>query len=143
MIRADRKLSFERRLAILGALAPPALAMILVVYVQSRPNTASVVLSGSFDGDRALADLKRIVSFGPRPSGSQALSRCRAFIVGELHGTGADVSEDAFTATTPIGRGWTAAVRRASRMPTATRLSAETVLPKGVGTADTLKAGAG
>jgi len=92
-----------RKLAALAALASPAFALILVAYFHSTPNTAGVSFSGPFDGERAFADLRHIVAFGPRPPGSQALHRCRAFITGELHRAGVQVSEDAFTATTPIG----------------------------------------
>jgi len=91
------------RLLILAALALPALALILVAYVQTTPNTAGVALSGPFDGERAFGDLKTLVSFGQRPSGSQALERARDFIVAELRAAGASVTEDAFVAKTPIG----------------------------------------
>jgi hypothetical protein len=62
-----------------------------------------VTLNGPLDGEHPLADLKRIVSFGPRPSGSQALDRCSAFIIDELRRGAIHVSEDTFTATTPNG----------------------------------------
>ena len=91
------------RLVILAALALPSLALISLAYIQSRPNTAGVALTGPFDGERAFADLKTLVSFGPRPSGSPALERTRDFITGELRVTGVGVTEDRFVATTPIG----------------------------------------
>lgn len=59
-------------------------------------------LSG-FDGARAFEDLRRLVAFGPRPSGSEALEATRQYIVQQLKGAGARVEEDAFTASTPIG----------------------------------------
>jgi hypothetical protein len=34
-------------------------------------------MGGSFDGERAFADLRRLVAFRPRPSGSEALARTR------------------------------------------------------------------
>ena len=91
------------KLAALAALASSAFALILVAYLHSTPNTAGVSFNGQFDGERAFADLRQIVAFGPRPPGSQALERCRAFIVAELHSAGVRVSDDAFTASTPIG----------------------------------------
>ena len=43
------------------------------------------------------------MSFGPRPSGSPALTQTRQWLIHELRGTGSDVEEDAFVASTPIG----------------------------------------
>lgn len=87
----------------LGALASLAFAIMVVAYIQCRPNTASVVVTGPFDGERAFADLKRIVSFGPRPAGSAALECTRQFNIGEFRAAGVAVAENRFTASTPIG----------------------------------------
>ena len=59
--------------------------------------------NSEFDGTRAFADLKRLVSFGPRPPGSRALEQSREFIVGQLGAAGATVVQDSFTAWTPLG----------------------------------------
>lgn len=65
---------------------------------------AAVAWAGpSFDGRRALLHVERLVAFGPRPSGSPALGRARAYLVGELRRAGFRVREQAFTATTPDG----------------------------------------
>jgi hypothetical protein len=56
-----------------------------------------------FNGGRAFEDLKHLVSFGPRPSGSPALVKAREWLIQELRGAGAEVEEDSFTASTPIG----------------------------------------
>ena len=77
------------------------IALALAAYIQARPNTPGIAPSGKFDADRAFADLKRLVSFGPRPPGSRALERSREFIVGELRAAG--VVLDSFTASTPLG----------------------------------------
>jgi len=57
-----------------------------------------------FNGGRAFEDLKRLVAFGPRPSGSPALTQARQWLIHELRGAGAQVDEDSFVATTPIGQ---------------------------------------
>jgi len=57
----------------------------------------------SFSGARAFEDLKHLVGFGPRPSGSPALTQTRQWLIQELRGTGAEVEEDPFVANTPIG----------------------------------------
>ena len=77
LIRAGKTL-LRWKLAGLAALASPAFALFLLVYLQSEPKTAGVSLAGPFDGERVFTDLKELVAFGPRPSGSQALERCRA-----------------------------------------------------------------
>jgi Zn-dependent M28 family amino/carboxypeptidase len=56
-----------------------------------------------FDGARAFQDLKHLVAFGPRPSGSPAMEESRRWIIGQLKPTGAQIEEDSFTASTPIG----------------------------------------
>jgi hypothetical protein len=56
-----------------------------------------------FDSKRAYADLKTIVAFGPRTSGSQALERSREFIKQQLGKAGLKVWEHAFDAPTPVG----------------------------------------
>jgi len=57
----------------------------------------------TFDGGRAFADLKHLVSYGPRPAGSKALSEARTWIIAQLKDTGAQVEEDTFTDSTPVG----------------------------------------
>ena len=59
--------------------------------------------AGSFNGGRAFADLKRLVEFGPRPAGSAALAESRRWIIAQLKDAGAQVEEDSFTASTPLG----------------------------------------
>ena len=56
-----------------------------------------------FDSARAFADLKHLVSFGPRPAGSEALEKTRQWIVSRLNESGLKVDEDRFTAATPAG----------------------------------------
>ncbi len=58
----------------------------------------------AFSGGRAFEDLKHLAAFGPRPSGSQALAQARQWIVSQLQKAGAQVEEDQFEASTPIGR---------------------------------------
>jgi glutaminyl-peptide cyclotransferase len=57
----------------------------------------------SFSGRAALEFTRQAVSFGPRPSGSAAARRLRAYIRAELALCRCQVEEDAFTAETPSG----------------------------------------
>lgn len=57
----------------------------------------------TFDGQAAFAHVERLVGFGPRPAGSEALARARRYLVTELKKAGARVRLQAFTAETPDG----------------------------------------
>ena len=59
--------------------------------------------AATFNGGRAFEDLKHLVSYGPRPAGSPALAESRRWIIAQLKQTGAQVEEDSFTASTPLG----------------------------------------
>lgn len=70
---------------------------------QSARKASSPAALPSFDSARAFADLKHLVSFGPRPAGSEALAKSREWIVSQLNASGVKAEEDKFTATTPVG----------------------------------------
>lgn len=59
--------------------------------------------SATFSGTAALADTRRAVSFGERPSGSEANSHQRDWIVSRLKPLGGQLSLDSFTGQTPAG----------------------------------------
>ncbi len=80
----------------------------LFIYQTVHVNAASRVPDtlepqSPFDGPRAYQDLEIVVGFGPRPSGSEALEECRAYIIGELEKAGLEVHQHAFKADTPLG----------------------------------------
>ena len=56
-----------------------------------------------FSGERAFADVRRQVEFGPRPSGSAEIEPARAHIVKSLEAAGWSVERQEFTDTTPRG----------------------------------------
>src|SRR5712664_620995 len=60
--------------------------------------------TGGFDGKRAFAHVVKQVSFGPRPSGSQALAHLQDYLQSELKSYGCSVETDSFGADTPVGR---------------------------------------
>jgi len=57
-----------------------------------------------FSGREALAFTKRIVAFGPRPSGSPEIQKLQVYMLGELKALGCRAIQDDFTASTPLGR---------------------------------------
>ena len=56
------------------------------------------------NGERAFNDLCQLVQLGPRPAGSENLERARAYIERQLSAAGAEVRDDPFVATTPMGK---------------------------------------
>jgi hypothetical protein len=67
----------------------------------ASPQTAQAAMP--FDGERAFEHVRRQVEIGPRPAGSAELARTREYIAGELKSYGLNVTEDEFSATTPVG----------------------------------------
>ena len=71
----------------------------------SHRRTLAPQSAGSgFDSSKAWDHLRQQVGFGPRPAGSAALTQCRQYILAQLKAAGIAAREDAFEATTPLGR---------------------------------------
>ena len=60
--------------------------------------------TGGFDGKAAYEHVAKMVSFGPRPAGSQAIAQTQDYILSQLQSFGCTVEADAFSADTPAGR---------------------------------------
>src|SRR5688572_27839802 len=56
-----------------------------------------------FNGEAALKQTAKVVSFGPRPSGSAAHLKLQQYINQQLQSFGCKISEDSFPAPTPLG----------------------------------------
>jgi Zn-dependent M28 family amino/carboxypeptidase len=59
--------------------------------------------SDAFDSSRAWEHIRRQVSFGPRPAGSEALAETRKYIIDQLKAAGIGAREQPFEPETPIG----------------------------------------
>src|SRR5207249_8180579 len=57
-----------------------------------------------FDGAAALRHLERVVALGPRPAGSPASAKTRAYILAELRAVSITARVEPFEADTPHGR---------------------------------------
>jgi Zn-dependent M28 family amino/carboxypeptidase len=79
-----------------------ALAALVLAAAPACGGERGTVMTG-FDGARAMAHVRKLVELGPRPAGSPALDRARAYLADELRGYGLTVREDRFTARTPVG----------------------------------------
>ena len=67
------------------------------------PSSTATTSKLVIDGERAYEHVRRQVEFGPRPAGSSELAKTREYIIGELKSYNLNVTQDEFTATTPIG----------------------------------------
>jgi Zn-dependent M28 family amino/carboxypeptidase len=78
---------------------------LLVAGLQSCSAQGTPPANGSraVDGERAMRHARRVVDFGPRTSGSEAIAKLRAYLREELSRAGVAVEEQAFTASTPAG----------------------------------------
>jgi Zn-dependent M28 family amino/carboxypeptidase len=88
----------KRQMGRMGLVACSLLLLLAAPYRLGAAGPAE-----TFDGVRAFADLKHLVSYGPRPAGSTALAESRRWIMAQLKLTGAQVEEDSFRASTPVG----------------------------------------
>ncbi|MGB9069278.1 MAG: M28 family peptidase [Candidatus Acidiferrales bacterium] len=59
--------------------------------------------TGGFDGARAYQQVAKLVSFGPHPSGSAAITKVQDYLHAELASYGCTAEEQAFKAPSPIG----------------------------------------
>jgi len=69
-----------------------------------EPQVARPASPSPFNADRAFADLRAMVAFGPRPAASPALAKTRDYIVSELKKVGLKPELDEFEPVTPRGR---------------------------------------
>jgi Zn-dependent M28 family amino/carboxypeptidase len=80
----------------------PTLALALLA-LGTALLASPIPATGRFSGTAALTYTNRAVSFGQRPSGSDAIAKLRSWIEAELKPSGAQVSLDSFQAFTPAG----------------------------------------
>jgi len=69
-------------------------------------NTASASTkdtAGQVDAGRAYDHVKKLVDFGPHPSGSEGIKKAQDYLETQLRGYGLKVSEDVFNGETPRG----------------------------------------
>jgi len=57
-----------------------------------------------FSGEKALAHVQAMVDFGPRPPGTDAIEKTRAYLIKQLEGAGWKVERQAFSDETPRGK---------------------------------------
>jgi glutaminyl-peptide cyclotransferase len=81
------------------------LLVFLVWFVGAEPSRASQSkVWEEFSGEKALAHVRQLVDFGPRPPGSDAIEKSRDYIENQLRLSGWEVTRQAFTDDTPRGK---------------------------------------
>src|SRR6266705_1147269 len=83
---------------------PPFMSAVASTPPQAGDDAPPPEKTGGFDGKRAFAHVAKQVSFGPRPSGSQAILKLQDYLQSELKSYGCNAETDTFTADTPVGR---------------------------------------
>src|SRR5882672_10607453 len=83
---------------------PPFMSAVAANPPQIAVDALPPEKTGGFDGKAAYDHVAKMVSFGPRPSGSQALGQTQDYILSQLQSFGCTVEIDAFNAQTPAGR---------------------------------------
>jgi glutaminyl-peptide cyclotransferase len=95
-----------------GAAQPVASVDASSSAAQSTPAPISIPASdvpppasqtGGFDGAKAYDQVAKLVSFGPHPSGSDAITKVQNYLHAELASYGCAVQEQAFRAPSPMG----------------------------------------
>jgi hypothetical protein len=84
----------------------PSLQLSLVLIVcacQSRAAEAPKIWD-EFSGEKAFAHVQRLVDFGPRPAGSEAIEKSRDYIEDQLRRSGWQVTRQAFSDDSPRGK---------------------------------------
>ena len=76
----------------------------LLPIVASAASSERSKIWEEFSGQKAFAHVQQLVDFGPRPAGSDALEKCRAYIEDQLRRSGWHVTRQTFTANTPRGK---------------------------------------
>src|SRR5712692_461235 len=87
-----------------AATQPPFMSAVASAPPQTANDVPPPEKTGGFDGKRAFAHVAKQVSFGPRPSGSQAIAHLQDYLQSELKSYGCSVETDSFGADTPVGR---------------------------------------
>jgi glutaminyl-peptide cyclotransferase len=86
------------------ASSAPFMSAAAAIPPQTPDDAPLPASTGGFDGKRAFAHVAKQVSFGPHPSGSQAIIRVQDYIQSELKNYGCKAETDSFTSDTPAGR---------------------------------------
>src|SRR5437588_3929720 len=80
-----------------------SLGFVSLILASSWAKVPSMNIWSEFSGEKALTHVQNLVDLGPRPPGSDAIIRTRAYIEEQLQSSGWKVIEQEFTGQTPRG----------------------------------------
>lgn len=83
---------------------PPFMAASTAGHPQVPDDALPPEKTGGFDGAKAYDHVAHLISYGPRPSGSQAILLTQDYITSQLSSYDCTVDTDSFYADTPAGR---------------------------------------
>src|SRR5881296_1973588 len=75
-----------------------------LLFVILLAKTETPKIWEEFSGEKAFAQVQRLVDFGPRPAGSKAIEKSRTYIEDQLRRSGWQVTRQAFNDDTPRGK---------------------------------------
>ena len=78
--------------------------ILILLFAPSVIRAAEPKIWEEFSSEKAFAQVQRLVDFGPRPSGSEAIEKSRHYIEDQLRRFGWQVTRQAFTDDTPRGK---------------------------------------
>jgi glutaminyl-peptide cyclotransferase len=83
--------------------ATPAVAVPAASQITGADAAPPASQTGGFDGAKAYDYTAKLVSFGSRPAGSDAIHQTQEYIIGQLKTFGCAVETDDFHSSTPVG----------------------------------------
>jgi hypothetical protein len=86
------------------SLTPLFVAVCAAIICADSSPAAQTKIWEEISGEKAFAHVQRLVDFGPRPSGSEAIEKSRDYIEYQLRHSGWQVTRQTFTDDTPRGR---------------------------------------
>jgi glutaminyl-peptide cyclotransferase len=84
--------------------APPSRRLASVLLLTCLGGAVAAQATVPFDSSRAYAHVREQVALGPRPAGTPANQKLRAYLIAQLTSAGYTPVEQSFDATTPVGK---------------------------------------
>src|SRR5688500_16084848 len=104
---SDCRRTRHRRIAALFRIAPIVAVGLLAGCDRAStepPQNVRQKIWEDFSGENAFAHVQAMVDFGPRPAGSEAIEKTRAYLTKQLELSGWKVERQSFTDDTPRGK---------------------------------------
>jgi hypothetical protein len=86
------------------SITPLLLLTLAWIGIAQQSGASEAKIWQEFSGEKALANVQRLVDLGPHPAGSDAIGKARDYIEAQLRQSGWQVTRQAFTDDTPRGK---------------------------------------